>query len=147
LEKSGVQIAAQKDEKFSAYRSAIKIVIQGKDQNGSNLEWKIGGTVFEDTLQRLSLIEGFYFEVEPKGNLLIFENHDEPGVVGNIGTLLGTNGVNIQSFDLARNRQQAVKTGTGIAMAVVRTDSEVSKDLLRQLKELPHVRAAWSLVL
>ncbi len=153
LEKSGVEIFSVKDEKFTAYRSAIKIIVHGQNKDGKSAEWKIGGTVFEDKLQRLSVIENFYFEVEPRGNLLIFENQDEPGVVGNIGTLLGQHSVNIQSFDLARNRKTSVKdqpkdgTKTGLAMAVVRTDSPVSKELLTKLGSLPHIRNAWFIVL
>jgi D-3-phosphoglycerate dehydrogenase len=150
LEKSGVKLAVEPDPQFNAYRSAIKIEIQGTAAGDSEKpikDWKIGGTVFEDKLQRLSLIDQFYFEVEPKGNLLLFKNQDEPGVVGNIGTLLGTEGVNIQSFDLARKPSADKASTPGLAMAVVRTDSQVGPDLIAKLKKLPHIQSVWAIVL
>jgi len=149
LEKSGVKTKVETEHDFSAYRSAIKITVTGRNAGGEPQEWKIGGTVFEDKLQRLSLIDGFYFEVEPKGNLLVFQNQDEPGVVGNIGGLLGSEGVNIQSFDLARKKLASGENlqEPSLAMAVVRTDTRVSNDLLTKIKSLPHIRNAWSIVL
>ena len=42
-------------------------------------------------------------EATPSGVILLLENHDVPGIVGRIGTILGGHKVNIASMSLSRN--------------------------------------------
>ncbi len=44
---------------------------------------------------RIVRVDGFRLEAVPEGHIILCENDDSPGVVGNIGTSLGTAGVNI----------------------------------------------------
>ena len=47
--------------------------------------------------------------------ILLIENNDQPGVVGQLGTLLGKHGINIANFSLGR-------TDTGSAVGAVQLD-------------------------
>lgn len=114
--KIGLQINDRSDPQFDSYRSALKITLSGVD--GQSL--RVGGLVFDDQIPRLSLINDYYFEAEPSGHMLLVENEDKPGVIGDLGHFLGFKGVNIATFELSRNRRG------GKAMAVIRTDEEVS---------------------
>jgi D-3-phosphoglycerate dehydrogenase len=60
-------------------------------------------------------------------------NTDKPGVIGNIGTTLGQNGVNIARLHLSREQVD------GQAMVVLGTDSVVSPEAIDKLRKLPHV--------
>ncbi|MFK7871898.1 MAG: phosphoglycerate dehydrogenase [Oligoflexales bacterium] len=93
----------------------------------------IGGTVYDGQHMRLTDLNGFQFDVNPQGCFLVIENEDKPGVIGQIGTVLGRCGMNIDSFDLSR------KTVGGDAMALIRVD-EFRKDALDKLAALPHIR-------
>ncbi len=114
--KIGLTVHDRSDPQFDSYRSALKITLTGVD--GRSL--RVGGVVFDDQIPRLSLINDYYFEAEPSGHMLLVENEDKPGVIGDLGHFLGFKGVNIATFELSRNRRG------GLAMAVIRTDEEVS---------------------
>ncbi|MCS7009462.1 MAG: phosphoglycerate dehydrogenase, partial [Chthoniobacterales bacterium] len=57
----------------------------------------IRGTFFGNK-PRIVLINGRHVEATPSGAILLLENHDRPGVVGHIGSLLGKFNVNIASM-------------------------------------------------
>ncbi|MGB4096272.1 MAG: ACT domain-containing protein, partial [Acetomicrobium sp.] len=59
----------------------------------------------------------------------LFSNHDRPGVIGKIGTLLGNYDVNIANFALGR------KNGSGLAIAALQLDSSVPKDIMDKIQK------------
>lgn len=85
---------------------------------------------------RLTQINGFHIEAVPHGHMLVLRNHDVPGVIGQIGTLLGAAGVNISRFQLGRRERG------GEAMAVVETDVPLSDEVLEKLRSSENVIAA-----
>lgn len=52
---------------------------------------------------RLVGIDDYALEVVPEGYMLVCVNYDRPGVVGQVGTLLGEAGVNIAGMQLGRD--------------------------------------------
>ena len=97
-------------------------------QNGSVI--RISGTVFEENLQRIVDIDGYTLDLEPKGRLILFKNNDEPGVIGDVGQLIAEQGLNIADFRLGRDNR-------GQALAVVRIDGEIPRELVEKLSALP----------
>jgi D-3-phosphoglycerate dehydrogenase len=65
--------------------------------------------------------------------MLVLSNSDKPGVIGNIGSVLGDNGINIARLHLSRELVDDK------ALIVLSTDSAVSQDVLKKLTDLPHV--------
>lgn len=128
--KIGLGVVDKPDPQFDSYRSALKINLSSGD--GASL--RVGGLVFDDQIIRLSLINDFYFEAEPSGHMLLVENDDQPGVIGDLGHFLGEKNVNIATFELSRNKKG------GRAMAVIRTDQEVSGDDQKELKRIRNIR-------
>ncbi|MDT8445268.1 MAG: phosphoglycerate dehydrogenase [bacterium] len=123
-EDRGLKIEEKADKAFSDYESAIRINLIGEEKSVS-----IGGTVFGGQRQRLSYVNGFVFEVEPAGRILVLENKDQPGVIGHVGTVLAKNGINIQQFELSRNKKG------GEAMALVLVDEPISESTLLELNQ------------
>jgi D-3-phosphoglycerate dehydrogenase len=85
---------------------------------------------------RITEIDGFHLEATPHGHMLVTRNHDVPGVIGGIGTILGQGGVNISRFHLGRRERG------GEAMAVIEVDAPLSKDTLQSLRSLEQVISA-----
>ena len=85
---------------------------------------------------RITEIDGFNLEATPHGHMLVTRNHDVPGVIGGIGTILGQGGVNISRFHLGRRERG------GEAMAVIEVDAPLSKDTLQSLRSLEQVISA-----
>ncbi len=93
--------------------------------------------MFEGDSPRLTLLDGVEVEVplDPVGTLLVIRNEDRPGVIGEIGTVLGRHRLNIASFALGRS--------PGGAVGVVSLDQESVDDAknARAVDELRGVKA------
>ncbi len=100
----------------------------------------LAGTIFGYGGQRregrITEIDGFYLEATPQGHMLVTRNHDVPGVIGGIGSILGQGGVNISRFHLGRRERG------GEAMAVIEVDQPLSRETLESLRSLEQVISA-----
>jgi D-3-phosphoglycerate dehydrogenase len=100
----------------------------------------VAGTLFgygeQQREGRITEIDGFYLEATPRGHMLVTRNHDVPGVIGGIGTILGEGGVNISRFHLGRRERG------GEAMAVIEVDAPLTKQTLQTLRSLEQVISA-----
>ncbi|HUJ73247.1 MAG TPA: phosphoglycerate dehydrogenase, partial [bacterium] len=131
-----IQVQEDADPGFSEYPSAIKFVISdGKEA------FSIAGVVFGENNTRISQVNDFNFEVVPEGHLLSMVNRDRPGVIGQVGTLLGAHGINISQFELSRNMPG------GKAMSLIRVDSPVPRPVLDALQAIPNMLQVRNIVM
>jgi D-3-phosphoglycerate dehydrogenase len=124
----GIEVTSTVSAQDTTFSSLIGITLE-TDRSRN----KVTGTVFEKTLIRLISINDVYIDFRPFGNLLYFKNQDTPGVVGKIGTLLGTNHINIASMKLGRVPESSY------AIGVVSVDGELPDEVVQQLKRIPEV--------
>ncbi|QJR36637.1 phosphoglycerate dehydrogenase [Gemmatimonas groenlandica] len=110
---------------------AIEIALAGGMQ-----QLAVAGVAPEDSKPRLTRIGQFHVDVNPRQTLLILTNHDVPGVIGRVGTLLGERKVNIAEYHQARLAQG------GDALAAISVDGAVSEETRKALLELPDVLTA-----
>ena len=96
-------------------------------------ESSVAGVLHGKKHPRIIMIDGFTVEVVPEGEMLVILNNDKPGVIGNIGSLLGKNKINIARMQFGRE-----KPG-GRAISVVSIDTPVSEKILSAIKRLPNV--------
>jgi D-3-phosphoglycerate dehydrogenase len=86
------------------------------------------GTVFGTSSVRLVMIDGFRFEVNPEGHLLIYYNIDRPGMLAQVGAILAAHNVNIAGLSLGR-------TAIGEkALTVVNVDSDIPGEVLEKIR-------------
>ena len=124
----GIKVIQSKSESARDFASYIKVRTRSKDQ-----ETEIEGALFGARNPRIVRINDFYFEAVPDGDILVSYNHDVPGVVGAMGSLLGDNGINIAGLELGRE-----KVG-GRAISFIRVDKPVPKEVLDKFRALPEV--------
>jgi len=91
--------------------------------------FSISGTVFGNDTQRIIDIDGYQLDLEPKGTMILFRNTDVPGVIGDVGRIISSHNLNISDFRLGRDKKTH-------ALAVVKVDGEVTKELLSDLSSL-----------
>ncbi len=108
---------------------------------GAGGEASVAGTVFGRRELRIVRVNQFRLEAVPDGNIILCENDDAPGVVGNIGTALGAAQVNIARVFLSRDADRQS------AFSLINVDSAPSAAVLEQLRALPHVRTVRSILL
>ncbi|HDL20730.1 MAG TPA: ACT domain-containing protein, partial [Nitrospirae bacterium] len=61
------------------------------------------------------------------------QNNDMPGVIGNIGMILGENGINIARMHFGRELKG------GRAISVVSVDAEIPDDIVNKIKAMPNI--------
>jgi D-3-phosphoglycerate dehydrogenase len=133
LKRLGVEMEVTKSNSDVDYTELISVkAIDAEGHEHSALGTLIG----KNQLPRIVGINGREVEVAAEGKLLVLENLDQPGMVGEVGTLLGRTGVNIA--DMSLSRLVAGET----AYMVVRVDSEPSEEARAEIKGHPKINLA-----
>ena len=120
----GIEIKTICKKQNETYKNHIAITLSTQSETIS-----LSGAVFEDRHLRITSINQFQFDIEPKGKMIFFKNTDVPGVVGLVGSILGNYKVNIADFRLARQNKEA--------MAVILVDLDVPSEAINELEAIP----------
>lgn len=99
---------------------------------GGGRETRVAGALRGDH-PRIVRIDAYPVDVRPEGILVLLRNRDVPGVVGRVGTLLGSASVNIAEYHQGR-----LEAG-GEALAAIAVDEKLPPDLVTALGTLPDV--------
>lgn len=124
----GIEVKEVKSTDESDYQSLIALRLKARGK-----ESYFAGTLFSKVDPRIVAIDNFKVEIVPEGELLFLYNNDMPGVIGNIGTLLGKNQINIARMHFGRESQG------GMAISVVSIDTHASPEIIDQIKKLPNI--------
>jgi D-3-phosphoglycerate dehydrogenase len=124
--------------------STLKLVLHFSDGDAS-----ASATVLHGNSPRLLTYDGIDIEAPLHGTLVTIRNHDVPGVVGRIGTILGEHSLNIANFALGRAADSARGTRSqrvpqGQALAVVQIDVKSAGDAAPAIEALRKVEAIAS---
>jgi D-3-phosphoglycerate dehydrogenase len=92
---------------------------------------KVAGTIFGQKDPRVVSINDFRLEMHPHGRFVLIHNHDKPGAIGSIGTLLGDHNINISRMRVGQEE------GGDKTMIFLRTDNTIPDDVVEKLRELP----------
>ena len=95
--------------------------------------YKVNGTVFDGKQERIVKINEFDIDIKPGGRLIVTQNFDVPGVIGQIGSILGSHNINIARMAVGRDSK------TGRSLNVTTVDNEVGNDVLELLKKAKNV--------
>jgi len=80
---------------------------------------------------RLAGLGDFVIDAELAGSILVTRHHDQPGIVGAVGTALADAGVNISSLELSR------LSAAGQALMFVSVDEPIDEEVLAALRAVP----------
>jgi D-3-phosphoglycerate dehydrogenase len=110
--------------------------------NGATKVVSAGGTFFgSPNNPRIVRLFSQPVEIPISGTILLVRNHDRPGIVGHLGTVLGSHGVNIANMSLARD------AAGGQALTVLHLDSAPPQAALDELAKDPSITSARVVVL
>jgi len=124
-----------KSSMTEGYTNLIRVKL-----NSNNESMAVCGTTFGED-PRIVIVDGYHIDANPSGTILFFMNVDEPGVLGQVCTVLGDNNVNIADMSLGR------KEKGGYAVTVCNVDAPLPKAVLEQLRELKIVKAVKEITL
>lgn len=124
----GVKIVEVKTTETEDFASLITVTLESDQEKRI-----VSGTIFGKKHPRIVRVDNFYLEAVPEGRILVIRNHDRPGVIGSIGTLMGENQVNISRMQLGLSREK------GEALALYNIDSEAGPAVIKKLENLPNI--------
>ena len=130
LDERGILLIESRSNRVRSYSNLISVRVKTDVRE----EW-IEGTILSQDNTRLVSVDGIDIEAPLHGSILFIRNNDTPGVIGQIGTLLGNNQINIANFALGRGENHH-------AVGVVNVDSQISEDLLEHIRRCPSIRFA-----
>ncbi|MDP3789715.1 MAG: ACT domain-containing protein [Candidatus Omnitrophota bacterium] len=87
------------------------------------------GSLFTKSDPRIIRINNFYVDLVPRGHLIYISNKDVPGVVGEIGTILGQSSINIAGMTFGR-----INPG-GDAITVLNIDNAPADEVVKKLRK------------
>jgi D-3-phosphoglycerate dehydrogenase len=126
----GIKVIESKVSYPQDFASCITVRVKG------TVDRLIAGAVFHGGQPRIVRIDDFMLEAIPEGPTLLLQNHDEPGVVGLVGSVLGECGINISRMQLALVAERKE------AAMLINIGAPVGDDVLRKLRSLPHMITA-----
>ena len=118
----------KKEEKYYNYPDVIKIEVEG--ENGE--KFSIVGIIGGNNEERIIEINDYPIDVVISENMLLVENNDVPGVIGNVGRILGEEQVNIATMHVGRKENSAIMLLT--------VDDVVEEKSIKKLEEFEQIR-------
>jgi len=129
-EERGIKVTETRGLKAGNFASMIRVTAYYQ-----NIQKSVSGALF-GKLMKILEVNHFPIEADLIGGILMLENQDVPGVVGNVGRLLGEKEINIAGYQLGRNEPG------GTAISLINVDNYISEGTLIQLSRLPNVTSA-----
>jgi D-3-phosphoglycerate dehydrogenase / 2-oxoglutarate reductase len=126
----GLKTIESKESAVGEFTDMVELEAIGQGEKVS-----VAGT-FIGSSPRIVRINGRHVEARPSGVLLLLENHDVPGIVGQIGTVLGTHGVNIANMSLSRDHQG------GEVLTVLNLDSVPDESIISTILTNANIKTA-----
>ena len=124
----GIKITESRSSKEEEFVTLIQVTI--KTDKESRV---VTGTLSANKQPRIVKIDNYYVELAPVGEMVVIQNWDRPGLIGNLGTLLGKHNINIAAMTFGRE-----KPG-GKAITVLNVDTAVSADLFNKITRTENV--------
>lgn len=112
------------------FPGVIKVQLEGIEE-GPDQIW---ASVFEGKYPRIVRLGKIYMDAIPEGSMIVIQNVDRPGVIGNVGTVLGRHQINIGRFQLGRRGDRA--------LCMVNIDSPADEAVLEEIRMLPNILKA-----
>ena len=129
-----IKITESKTSQVEEFAHLITTIVKAKSEQLS-----ISGALFANNQPRIVKIDSYYVDALPEGHMILISNKDVPGIVGQLGSLLGKNGINIAGMTFGREKQG------GKAISLCNVDSIVPDKIIKELKESENIFDAKSI--
>jgi D-3-phosphoglycerate dehydrogenase / 2-oxoglutarate reductase len=133
-EEKGIQLGSKTGAPETGFETSIGVKV-----DTARGRVRVTGALIGDSHGRVIRIDDFHVDVAPDGWMLVIKNRDVPGVIGRVGSALGSAGINIASYHQARRAPQAGSNGPGDALAAINVDQALTNGVLDKLQGLPDV--------
>ncbi|MDD5005189.1 MAG: phosphoglycerate dehydrogenase [Candidatus Omnitrophica bacterium] len=124
-----IKVTEEKSSDAEDFTNLISLEVKTEESR-----FRVAGTLLTKKDPRIVKINDFYVEAIPDGHMLIIYDLDKPGIIGNLGTLLGKHDINIAGMTFGRLKK------SGEAITVLNIDSQPSPKVLESIKKLKYIK-------
>ncbi len=132
----GIRVIETRDTSTHDYSGSLFV-----QSVGSLGEHSVTGALLEGGEIRITSLDGFPINVPPSNHMLFTLHRDVPGIIGKIGSLLGSFNVNIASMQVGR------KIVRGDAVMVLSIDDPLPEGIISEIKKIDGIRDAYTVSL
>lgn len=132
----GIHVVETRDASVRDYAGSLLLTATGPLGTHS-----VTGALLGDNEIRITSIDDFPINVPPNRYMLFTLHRDMPGIIGKIGSLLGSFNVNIASMQVGR------KIIRGDAVMVLSLDDPIPEGILNEIMKEPGIRDAYTVTL
>lgn len=130
-EERGIEVKSSKSKTAGAYSNLITVTLH--TESG---EYKVAGTLLGLNNFRIVQVQHFHANLEPSPFILVAPHEDKPGMVGQLSQLLAKESINISALAVGRDSHAQE------SIMLFNLDSDPSKELVSQMKEIAGVKSA-----
>lgn len=132
----GIHVIETRDATIRDYTGSLSLTAKG-----SLGEHSVTGALLGEAEMRITSVDEFPVNVPPNRYMLFTLHRDMPGIIGKIGSLLGSFNVNIASMQVGR------KIVRGDAVMVLSIDDPLPEGILAEILKVPGIRDAYTVTL
>ncbi|GKS11859.1 D-3-phosphoglycerate dehydrogenase [Paenibacillus chitinolyticus] len=123
-----INVTTQQSSTTGTFTNLVTITVKSKQGDRT-----LAGTLLAGYGERIVRIDQYPVDFAPEGSLLLISHNDKPGIVGRVGTLLGSNDVNIATMQVGRT------VVGGSAIMVLTIDKTAPKEVIAELEKQPEI--------
>ncbi|MFY4775942.1 phosphoglycerate dehydrogenase [Metabacillus sp. RGM 3146] len=124
----GISLSEGTTANNSGYANCLTVQVKG-----DRTTFEIKGTYIPEYGVRIIALNGFSIDFYPEGHLLYVQHTDVPGVIGNVGRILGDHSVNIATMQVGRKKRG------GEAIMMLSFDKPLENSLLEAFNQITEI--------
>lgn len=125
-----IQIIEQKQSHSHGFTQLIHVEVYTDQQ-----VFSASGTLLNGFGARITKVNNFSVDLSPKGHVIYIQHRDQPGVIGKVGSLLGSHEVNIATMQVGR------ETIGGQAIMLLHVDKMIGTTIQQELTQFPLIES------
>ena len=118
----GIEVKEVKSSDAGDFTSLISLQVEADKRTS-----RIAGALYSRRDPRIVQLDTFRVEIVPDGHMLFILNNDRPGVIGDVGQILGKHRINIARMQCSREEKG------GQALLILGVDGPLPADALRAI--------------
>jgi D-3-phosphoglycerate dehydrogenase len=124
----GIEVKEVKSSDAGDFTSLVTIQVEADKKTS-----RIAGALYGRRDPRIVQLDNFRVEIVPEGHMLFILNYDRPGVIGEVGQVLGAHQINIARMQCSREEKG------GQALLIVGVDAPLPADVLRAITNAKNI--------
>lgn len=134
------------EEKVAATNSSPQQPVESIQVEISGVKSRFESALVDNSIGRISIegrvklgaphltrVGAFTVDVSLEGNIILCRQVDQPGMIGQVGNILGEHNVNVSFMSVGRSGKR------GKAIMAIGVDEEPDKDTLKKIGEVPAI--------